>query len=318
MEKEARLTSNHDSEPLDWGRRAPGEHLGDYVLEDVIGSGEVGTVFRVTRQSDGRTFALKLMRPALAEDPLIEQRFQREATVSARLQHPYAVRIRDLGRHDGCPYIVMDLAPGQPLDKVLADLGGPMPLPRVLPILWALADVLAAAHEQGIVHRDLNPADILVASTPHGERVTVVDFGLAFLAEPDTEDVGRLTAPGLTAGTPGYSAPEQIRGLAVTQATDVYALGAVAYRLLTGRPPFDAPNPTDLANQHLFLTPSAPSLHGGPSIACLDPLVLEMLAKRTDARPTADDVRDRLDDVACDLRIAMPGPPPPRRPTLHG
>jgi eukaryotic-like serine/threonine-protein kinase len=312
------LTSGNDNDGLDWGCRARGELLGDYVLEEVIGAGEVGTIFRVTRVTDDREFALKLMRPALAEDPLIERRFGREATVSAKLKHPYAVRIRAQGRHDGCPYIVMDLAPGVPLSQVMEEAAAPLPLPRVLPILWALADVLAAAHRQAIVHRDLNPADILVAATPHGERVTVVDFGLAFIAEQGDSGVGRLTEPGLPAGTPGFTAPEQIRGLAVTSASDVYGLGCVAYTMLCGRPPFDAPNPTDLANQHLFLTPAPPSRFGGPGVQTLDPLVLEMLAKRTDMRPLAADIRDRLGEVAADLRIAMPGPPPPRRVTLHG
>lgn len=300
-----------------WGRRHRGEILdGAYALEDILGGGEVGTVFRVTRVSDGREFALKMLRPALAQDPLIEQRFQREATVSARLEHPYAVRIRDQGRHDGCPYIVMDLAPGRPLSEVFAALRGPMPLDRGLRILWALADVLTAAHAQTIVHRDLNPADILVDASGPAERVTVVDFGLAFLSDHDDSGVGRLTAPGMSAGTPGFTAPEQIRGLAVNEATDIYALGCVAYMILCGRPPFDAPNPTDLVNQHLFLTPPPPSQLGGPALRSLDPLVAEMLAKRTDARPSAAQVRDSVGEIATDAGVALPGPPPKRRRTV--
>jgi hypothetical protein len=221
-------------------------------------------------------------------------RFEREARVASALRHPNAVEVYDFGEHEGSLYMAMELLMGQTLRSVVDVDLPPLSLPRALNYACQVADVLAAAARIALVHRDLKPENIMIEQRADGgERVVVVDFGLAFMA--DQGDMGRLTREGIVTGTPDYMSPEQARGIDVTPATDVYALGCVLYEMLTANPPFSGDTAV-LISRHLFVAPT-PIREAYPDIpvpGALDDLIQQMLDKAPQARPTAQTVRDAL------------------------
>lgn len=207
----------------------------DLDLEEPIGRGGMGAVYRVRHRKLGREMALKILTPPDANDPAFAARFEREAQAMARLDHPGIVRIADFGTTDGPEerhyFLLMDFVDGADLRALLT--GGPMPPDEIEPIVRQLCEAVQYAHDEGIVHRDLKPENVLL----DGEgRARIADFGLATIAGDNSGSVS-LTATGTALGTPHYMAPEQIRGERADRRADVYALGVVLYEMLTGELP---------------------------------------------------------------------------------
>lgn len=285
---------------------------GKYRLDERLGEGAVGLVYRATHLGLKKVFALKLLKPGLAGlDPFSIVRFQREAEALGRLHHPHIVEVTDFGIDPGtgAPYLVMELLEGIPLSEHCRR-EGPLPLARALPILDAIAAAIDAAHEQGILHRDLKPGNILLSGRDGEDRtVKVLDFGLAEISapphpfdlddEPLDPDEGRktpsLTGTGDLLGTPLYVAPEVIRGASAGRASDLYSFGVIAYEMLVGKPPFSGSTRQVLAG-HLEREPSPPA----PALpASVWKALREPLAKDPARRPaTAREVVRRLREAA--------------------
>ena len=223
-----------------------------YEIDAVLGRGGMGIVFRAQHTRLGRAVALKMMLAGALAGPREKARFQREAEAAAGLRHPNVVQIYDVGDAGGQQYFTMEFVDGGSLAQKLA--GAPMPARQAAELVVTLAGAVQAAHERGIVHRDLKPSNVLLAldGTPK-----ISDFGLAHRQE----DGPSLTQTGVALGTPSYMAPEQAGGRmdAVGPATDIYALGAILYELLTGRPPFRAASAAETVQQVIGQEPAPPS-----------------------------------------------------------
>jgi serine/threonine-protein kinase len=252
---------------------------GKYRLDERLGEGASGVVYRATHLDLKKPFALKLLKPLPSRDRFSVARFRREAEALGRLAHPNIVTVTDFGfdLDAGAPYLVMELLEGSSLAK-LVESAGPLPFDRALAILTEIATAADAAHAQGILHRDLKPGNVFLCERKEGEEaVKVLDFGLAEILappsletpasdpgeapepEPDVHDLAaaRLTATGDLLGTPLYVAPEVIRQAGAGRAADIYSFGAIAYEMLVGRPPFEGSTAEVLAG-HLAKEPAPP------------------------------------------------------------
>jgi eukaryotic-like serine/threonine-protein kinase len=220
-------------------------HLGDrYHLEEPIASGGAAIVWRAFDENLSRSVAIKLLHPHHATDPTVVERFERESRAAAQLNHPNAVRIYDTGREDDLVFLVMEHVDGPSLREVLKEWGPLEPL-AVAALGEQVASALGEAHARGLVHRDVKPANILIASDG---TVKVTDFGIAkALSGADAT----LTNPGTVVGTAAYVAPEQLEDASVDARADIYALGVVLYECLTGRPAFSGDTPTATAAMRL-------------------------------------------------------------------
>jgi hypothetical protein len=260
--------------------------LGQYVLEKKIGEGGMGTVYRARHALLRRPTAIKLVLPGRA-GAVGMARFEREVQQTSQLTHPNTVAIYDYGRTaDGIFYYAMEYLDGISLDE-LARHDGPQPPGRVVHILRQVCGALAEAHRRGLVHRDIKPANLhLHVRGDVPDHVTVLDFGLAKELVPSPEQTQLSLAGGLL-GTPLYIAPEAItRPDQVDGRTDLYALGAVAYFLLTGTPPFQAASMVEVCAQHLHAEPEPPSRRRGSALPhSLEALILRCLSKDPADRP---------------------------------
>ncbi|WP_319460640.1 serine/threonine-protein kinase [Micromonospora sp. RTP1Z1] len=226
---------------------SPGVQLGNrYRLDERIASGGMGDVWRGTDQVLGRTVAVKSLLPALLDDPGFAERFRGEARSMATINHPGVVDVYDFGSDQNVAFLVMEYVEGDALSSTLSRVGRLTPA-RTMALLAQAADALHAAHEKGIVHRDVKPGNLLVR--PNGTLV-LTDFGIA-----RSDLVGQLTAAGSVLGTASYISPEQATGAVATPASDVYALGVVAYQCLAGRRPFEGDNPLEIAMKHVSEAP---------------------------------------------------------------
>ncbi|MDZ5444255.1 protein kinase [Micromonospora sp. 4G57] len=222
---------------------SPGVQLGNrYRLDERIASGGMGDVWRGTDQVLGRTVAVKSLLPALLDEPGFAERFRGEARTMATINHPGVVDVYDFGSDQHIAFLVMEYVEGDALSATLSRVGRLTPA-RTMALLAQAADALHAAHEKGIVHRDVKPGNLLVR--PNGTLV-LTDFGIA-----RSDLVGQLTAAGSVLGTASYISPEQATGAVATPASDVYALGVVAYQCLAGRRPFEGDNPLEIAMKHV-------------------------------------------------------------------
>jgi serine/threonine-protein kinase len=207
--------------------------LGDYEILGVVGRGGMGVVLKAFDPALRRIVAIKVLAPQWATSEAARQRFEREARATAAVHHDNVVQIHAVEELDGLPYLVMEYVAGVSLQQLL-DRTGPLDLELILRIGSETAAALAAAHAQGLIHRDVKPANILLAAD-EGDRVKLSDFGLARAV-----DDASLTQSGVIAGTPQYMAPEQARGEPLDHRADLFSLGSVLYALCTGRPPFSA------------------------------------------------------------------------------
>jgi serine/threonine-protein kinase len=262
----------------------------------------MGEVWQALDEVLGRSVAVKLLLNDGA-DASAEARFRMEAQTSARLNHPHVVGTLDFGTWEDRCFLVMELIDGDSLaDELTA--GGPLAPQRLAQVAQHTAEGLAAAHAQGIVHRDVKPGNLL--TDRHG-TVRIADFGIArFVDDPS----GGLTTTGQIVGTGLYLAPERAIGTPASAASDMYSLGCVLYHLAVGAPPFEAPTATALLYQHVDSPPVPPHQRGAALPPAFEAYLLSMLAKRPEDRPTARQAADWFADGAW---RGTPEPLPPER-----
>lgn len=250
-----------------------------YRLEEKLASGGMGTVYTAMDERLNRRVAVKLLKEELAEDPRFVERFRREARAAAALSHPNVAAVFDNGEDAGRHYIVMELAPGRDLARLLRE-ESPFSLDRTVRIGTQIADALAHAHAAGLVHRDVKPHNVIVDDA---DRVKVTDFGIARAAGEST-----LTATGSVLGSAHYISPEQASGTHIGPASDIYSFGIVTYEMLTGALPFTGESALGVAMRHVNDEVPAPSVLNPEVPEALDAVV---------ARATAKDPRDRFRDA---------------------
>jgi eukaryotic-like serine/threonine-protein kinase len=258
--------------------------LGQYRLLQPLGAGAMGEVYLAEHRMLKRPCAIKLIHPDRAGDPRVLARFEREVRMTARLSHWNTVEIFDYGRtDDGTFFYVMEYLPGLSLESLLGR-HGPLPADRVIHLLRQTCQALREAHAAGLIHRDIKPGNIFAAQRGGLYDVAkLLDFGL--VKPVDENPSARLSQEGGISGTPLYMSPEQARGLEDLDArSDIYSLGAVAYALLTGRPPFDGSNPMDVMIAHVRDEVVCPSRHQPDVPADLECVILRCLAKNPEDR----------------------------------
>ncbi len=275
---------------------------GSYLLQEVVGVGGMGRVYKAEQSTLGRTVAVKVIHPHLLGDEQTVARFYQEARASSRLNHPNSVSIIDFGRtDDGVLYLAMEFLNGKDLALVMHE-EGQLPIERICKILIHTLDALGEAHELGIVHRDLKPENIILRPLRSGEDlVKVVDFGLATIVGKESS----ITKPGLVCGTPDYMSPEQGRGDGVDGRGDIYALGVVLFELLVGRLPYIDDTPTRVVLRHLN-DPIPDPRKENPRLSIPDKLAevtMRALAKdRRERFQVAREMQEALRSVLEDLR----------------
>jgi serine/threonine-protein kinase len=260
------------------------KQLGQYRLIEPLGAGGMGAVYLAEHRMLKRPCAIKLIHPEHAADPHVLARFEREVRMTARLSHWNTVEIFDYGRtDDGTFFYVMEYLPGLSLDELL-ERHGPLPAERVVHFMRQMCQALREAHAIGLIHRDIKPGNVFAAQRGGVyDVVKLLDFGLV---KPVTEaPSARLTHEGNISGTPLYMSPEQARGQADVDArSDIYSLGAVAYALLTGRPPFEGTSPMEVMVAHIRDEAVRPSQHQPDVPADVEEVVLRCLAKKPEDR----------------------------------
>jgi serine/threonine-protein kinase len=274
---------------------------GQFHLVEAIGSGAMGTVYRAWQSGMERAVAVKMLRADLLADDELRRRFVREGRAAARLNHPNIVSVHVVGETEaGVPYLVMEHLGGDTLDQLL-DAESRLPPERAVSIARQVACALSEAHAAGIVHRDLKPGNVvLLERRGAGELVKIFDFGIAKIADAALLDgeVGRLTRDGAIFGTPHYIAPEQAQGAALDGRADLYSLGILLYRMLSGRLPFDG-NAVAVLLAHISRPPPDLAEEAPDVDPALAALVMRCLAKDPARRfASAEDFIEALDGVA--------------------
>jgi serine/threonine-protein kinase len=263
-------------------RLSQGMKAGDYVIEETIASGGCGTVYRARHELLGRRAAIKVLSRDLADSREMLKRFEREAKAVNQIGHPNIVDVVDFSRlPDGRPFYVMELLDGVSLGELIKQHGRFTPA-EALEILDPVCAALQAAHDKGIIHRDLKGGNIMIVTKGDQKMVKLLDFGIAKLIQPEPGEAG-LTTAGRRLGTPSAMAPEQFRGDPVDARTDVYALGVLLYRLLTGQLPFRGTTSEEIERSHLN-APAPPPSRIAPISPAMDTIVLRCLEKRPDSR----------------------------------
>jgi len=273
-----------------------GSELGGYRIEQQIGSGGMGIVYRATNVALGRVYALKVLAPELAEDEHFRQRFQREMRIAASIDHPNVVGIHYAGDQDGYLFLAMDYVHGEDLRQLILRDGALDPS-RAVGILTQVGFALDAAHAKGLVHRDIKPGNMLLTIRDGEERAYLTDFGLA----KRSSTLAELTVAGSVVGTADYMAPEQVSGEPADARTDIYALGCVFFQMLTGKVPYE--RETTLATMFAHVNEPPPDLE--PPLVDeypeFTPVVQQAMAKKADERYLS------AGDLARDATAALSG-----------
>jgi serine/threonine-protein kinase len=271
-----------------------------YRLLKRVGRGGMGTVYRATHVELNRLFAIKILNFELAGDPIATRRFRREAEALGAISHPNAVSVSDVGvTEEGLAYIVMELLEGFSLRAVVMN-EAPLSLGRTVNIVRQICGAVTAAHQVGIIHRDVKPDNIMLVRSESGDEVAkVLDFGIARLVHSTGKLTSRLTARDVVLGTPRYMSPEACEGKELTHATDIYSLGIILYEMLAGRVPFDGTTALDVAVRQVSEPP--PPLAGvRPDLPPgVESVVMGALAKESELRPaTAVELAEQLEAAA--------------------
>jgi eukaryotic-like serine/threonine-protein kinase len=283
--------------------------LGSYRLVGLIGRGGMGEVWRATHRMLARPAAIKLIKPEILGNPgkdggaAVVQRFRREAEAASFLQSPHTIRLYDFGEtRAGTFYFVMELLDGLDLETLVAQYG-PIPPERTIHVLRQVCHSLAEAHDRGMIHRDVKPANIFLCRLGREyDFVKVLDFGLVKFDQDESIMDTIKAAAEVTTGTPAYMAPEMANGDAVDRRADLYALGCVAYWLLTGHLVFEAESALRMLIQHIQAQPVPPSRRGDQVVPpALERLIMQCLEKDPARRPSsADEILAGLDGVEVD------------------
>jgi serine/threonine protein kinase len=314
---------------------------GRYDVVSVLGEGGMGRIYEVRHAALARSFAMKVLRPELAQDADLAARFILEAKATASVKHPNVVQITDFGHMpDGAPFFVMELLVGTTLGEII-HVGGPVAPARAVRIIRKVAGALAAAHAAGVVHRDLKPDNVFLVGGSREQKgpddperaralsmlgyssdVRVVDFGAAKIV-----GASRMTKAGVVFGTPHYMSPEQASGQPVDHRADVYALGVIMYEMFTAQVPFEADTYMGVLTQHMFVEPVPPSQisNAAKELGSLETITLTCLAKKPEDRfASMDDLIAAIDEVVrlsgdegTDLRWSS-NPPPSARGSSGG
>jgi eukaryotic-like serine/threonine-protein kinase len=259
-----------------------------YQLDEPLGRGGMGTVYRATHLLIDRPVAVKVLNPRFISDEAAHERFRREARAAGRLRHTNAVAVTDFGETpEGIVYIVMELLEGESLRELLAR-EAPLSPALATQMMIQASGAVAAAHETGIIHRDLKPGNIFIVQRPNAPPIIkVLDFGIAKLATEsgDANQPITLTETGIMIGTPRYMSPEQCDGRPLTPASDVYSLGIILYEMLTGVTPFTGPSPLSIALKHSSEAPKPPREIVSSLPPALEQIVLHALEKIPENRP---------------------------------
>ena len=260
------------------------DSIGPYRIVRQIGRGGMGVVYEARDERLQRAVAIKTILPST--DPLMRDRFLREARSAAAVSHPHICQLFEIGEHDGDPFLAMELLQGESLASRLAR--GALPTGEAVSLSLGILSALEALHRRGIVHRDLKPSNVFL--TEHG--VKLLDFGLARPVSFDTETTS-LSLPGILLGTPRYMAPEQVRGVEVDARADIFAAGAVLFEMLSGKPAFDGASPVEIL--HAVLHDQPPALVGSLAVVDVDRVIQRALARRPEERfQTADEMAREL------------------------
>lgn len=271
---------------------------GRYRILERIGSGGMADVYRAEDLQLGRDVALKILYRRFSADEEFVERFRREASSAAGLQHPHVVSVYDRGEWDGTYYIAMEHLEGRSLKEVVV-AEGPLDPARAVELVTQILKAAKFAHKRGIIHRDLKPHNVIVDAE---DRAKVTDFGIALAGVSD------MTQTGSIMGTAQYLSPEQAQGHPVTGQSDLYAIGVILFELLTGRIPFDGDSAVTIALKQVNETPALPSTFNGAVPPDLDAIVLRALEKDPARRfPDADSFVAALEEVAARLGDAAPG-----------
>ncbi len=284
--------------------------MGQFRILEPIGKGTAGTVYLAEQLHMDRMVAIKVLNPELSANPQVVERFRREAKAVARLSHPNVITVHLTGRtEDGFSYLVMEHVAGKDLDTLLQE-EAPLPLTRALRIAIQIAEALGDAHAHGIAHRDLKPANIKIsARRGNPDFVKVLDFGIAKILQEGTE--GKLTKTGTVFGTPYYVSPEQASGAKVDHRTDLYSLGVIFYRMVTGRLPFESKSGLEVLIKHIREEPPPPRRFRPDLPAEVEAFILKALAKKPEERfQTAEEMalhlRALLDEAEKREALASP------------
>lgn len=283
-----------------------GEQVGAYRIVEQLGQGGMSTVYKAYHAALDRYVALKVLHPMFKGDRSFLERFQREARIVARLEHPHIVPVYDFSEHEGVPYLVMRYVEGRTL-KALMNEEGAVPLGRIVEILRPVCDALAYAHALGVLHRDIKPSNVLLSQQG---KVFVTDYGLAKMVQTGDSTISQDRM----IGTPQYISPEQAKGETVDARTDLYSLGVVLFELVTGRVPYMADTPFAIVHDHIFSPLPLPSQVDPTVPQEIEQVILKSLAKSAEDRyQSADEFFGALEAAAQSLGV-QPALLSPRRP----
>ena len=279
-----------------------GENVGPYRIVEQLGQGGMATVYKAFHAALDRYVALKALHPAFGEDPNFQARFQREARLVAKLEHPHIVPVYDYAEHEGRPYLVMKFIEGDTLKPRLAK--GPLSSAEIMAVVESVGSALAYAHKQGILHRDIKPSNVLIGVDGN---IWLADFGLARIAQAAESTL----SSDMIMGTPQYISPEQAMGeKKLDEGTDIYSFGVMLYEMVVGRVPFNADTPFAIIHDHIYSPLPMPRTINPKVPEPVERVLLKALAKdRPDRYRDVDTLVRAFKDAWVEAGVPMQGSP---------